>query len=69
MNGINTGNKNNFEEKPRQIMICHGYGGLLYMCEVKSEGGSEMETGAEGRQERDIYRKIYIGDFWDIGTV
>jgi hypothetical protein len=69
MNGIKGTNKNNFEEKGPLLMICHGYGGLLYMCEVKSEGGSEMETGAVGRQERDIYRKIYIGDFWDIGTV
>jgi hypothetical protein len=69
MNGINTVNKNDFEKKPRQIMICHGYEGLLYMCAVKSEGGSEMETGAIGRQEKDLYKKIYRSDFWNFGTL
>jgi len=69
MNGINPGNKNDFERKSGQIMICHGYEGLLYMCAVKSGGGSEMETGAIGRQEKDLYKKIYRGGFWDIGTL
>jgi hypothetical protein len=68
MNGIKCPNKNNFEEKVALLMICHGYGGVLYMCEVKSGGGSEMKTGAAGRQERDLYKKIYICGFWNFGT-
>jgi len=69
MNDIKGPYKNNFERKGPQVMICHGYERLLYMCAVKSGGGSEMETEAVERQEKDLYKKIYRSDFWDIGTL
>jgi hypothetical protein len=67
MNDINTGNKNNFEEKHGQLMICHGYGGLLYKYVVKLGGGSDVEKEETGRQEKDIYKKIYRTQLWAFG--